>query len=175
MLRRHAATVTLLAALAAAAPQAQSSGQKPQPQKPAEPAPRAEPGNPVNVRIEVTITESGGRGTPQKQVVSLMTSDRMNGIVRSTADVKRGDGVQPVAINVDARPTMLREGTLRLELALEYQPQESAAPAGDGGRWRVTGRANVVLQPDKPVIVTETFDPSSERRVTVEVKATVSR
>ena len=142
---------------------------------PADVAGRPEPAQALNVRIEITILEQTGQAAPAKKVVTLLTSDRQNGSIRSGGTVRAGEQRRAVAINVDARPTLLRENSMRLDLALEYQPQVPAGIAAEPGLWTVKEHVNVVVESARPLLVSETFDPTSDRRVTVEVKATVVR
>lgn len=169
----YVTTLILLTALAVAPAGAHPPGQTPEPQKTAQPPRPEPPGSAVNVKVEVTISEAMGSSPGTKKVVTLVTSDRANGVIRSSGDVRVADRYRSVAINVDARPVVIRDGTLRLDLALEYQPQATSGADKEPGLWRVTERVNVLLQSDKPLLISETFDPSSERRVTVEVKATI--
>ena len=178
MQNRYIAITGILTLLALAAPAAQTpAAQTPavQPPRTPEPASRPDPAQPINIRVELTISEQTGQAAPAKKVVTLMTSDRQNGSIRSGGSVRSGERYRTVSINVDARPTLLRESSLRMDLTLEYQPQSTAAASAEPGLWTVTERVNVVLESGKPLLVSETFDPTSDRRVTVEVKATVVR
>ena len=77
----------------------------------AAPPPRVmETGQPLNVKVELTITEELGSAAPAKKMVSLTVADRQNSYVRSGGDVRVGDRYRTVNINVDARPTILRCG-----------------------------------------------------------------
>lgn len=172
MQRRHAAATVILAMLAIVVPFAQTA--TPQPAKPAPSTARAEPAaEPVNVRVEVSISEQTGQTAPAKKVVTLMTSDRQNGSIRSGGSVRAGERYRTVSINVDARPTLLGEGAMRMDVALEYQPQAPAGGSTEPGLWTVNERVSVVLHSGKPLVISETFDPTSDRRMTVEVTATV--
>ena len=78
---------------------------------------------------------------------------------------------QVLHINVDARPRILDSGKMRLTLGLEYQftnADDAKAPV-----WELNQRLNLVLQDGKPLVVSRTADPRSNRHAVVEVKATV--
>jgi hypothetical protein len=172
---RHIGLAAVLLALMAGTPAAQTTAGQvaaPQATKPETPT-RPDPAQPVNIRVEVTISEQVEGGGTAKKVVTLMTSDRQNGSIRSGGSVRAGERYRSVSINVDARPTILREGLMRLDVALEYQPQTTVAASAEPGLWQVNERVNVVLESGKPVSISETFDPTSNRRLTVELKATL--
>ncbi|MBA2303248.1 MAG: hypothetical protein H0W08_11500 [Acidobacteria bacterium] len=170
---RHLLLTALLIAIATGASAAQAG--LPQTSKPEAATARPDPAQAVNIRVEVTISEQVGQASPAKKVVTLMTSDRQNGSIRSGGSVRAGERYRSVSINVDARPTMLRDSLMRLDVALEYQPQTTAAASAEPGLWTVNERVNVVLESGKAVVISETFDPTSDRRLTVELKATLLR
>ncbi len=178
MPNRYLALTSLLALLAIVTPAAQTPAAPTpaaQPPKAPEPAARPDPAQSINVRVELTISEQTGQSPAAKKVVTLMTSDRQNGSIRSGGSVRAGERYRNVSINVDARPTLLREGALRMDVALEYQPQSTAGGNTEPGLWTVNERVNVILESGKPLLISETFDPTGDRRVTVEIKATVQK
>src|SRR5262245_51889637 len=114
---------------ALAIPPPQGRGEQPSPAK-AEPKAVKEPvGQPVNIKLEITITDQAGP-EPAKKVVTMLLADRAVGSIRSNG-VQRipSEGNYPVSINVDATPTMLTDGNIRLNLGLEYQPRPSSSPS----------------------------------------------
>ena len=114
------ATVGLSAAAQTPSPTAARPAQ-PQPANAAaaQPAKSPEPvGQPLNITLELTITDQGGSGTPTKKTISLIVADRQNGSIRSRGRVGPG---RDVTINVDARPTINKDNIARLDLGLEYQ------------------------------------------------------
>jgi hypothetical protein len=177
-------TPTLLKPLAVALLVGLSTGtlaQQPAGNAPAKPAPEAaappprvmETGQPFNVKVELTITEEVGTAAPAKKMVSLTVADRQNSYVRSGGDVRVGDRYRNVNINVDARPTILRDGVVRLEVTLEYRPQATGGGTSEPALWGISERVGVVLDSGKPLIISQAFDPTSDRRMTVELKATI--
>jgi hypothetical protein len=154
---------------------AQQPTTTPAPPKPAPEAaaPPRDPGQPLNVRVEFTITEEVGGAAPAKKMVSLTVADRQNSFVRSGGDVRVGDRYRNVNINVDARPTILRENQVRLEVSLEYRPQATGGGTGEPALWGISERVGVILESGKPLIISQAFDPTSDRRMTVELKATI--
>lgn len=141
------------------------------PAVPAPPQPPNTPRQPINVKIEVTISEDGGTVASIKKVVSTVAGDGFSGSVREVASTSPGTG--PVALNVDASPSILPNGKVRVGITLQYSAGQNAST--NELRVRTDVRQNVVLilESGKPVVVSEASDPISDRRVTIEVKATI--
>jgi hypothetical protein len=106
------------------------------PQPPAAPLPAAKPtpvaapspprgGQPINIKIELTISESGGDIPPSKKTVSAVIGDGFNGFVRTNHFA----GLQGnVPLNVDAFPVILPNGKIRLTCTLQYNTGSAATP-----------------------------------------------
>ena len=133
----------------------------------------------MNVQVEFTITDQRGNEAPIKRVVSVIAADRNLGRVRSTATVV---GIQgDVPLNVDATPTLLSDGKIRLQFTLSYDwpvPYEPAAskepsPIGRLTRTTLQDSVSLILVDGKSMVAAQSADPVGDRRVTVEVKATV--
>jgi len=132
----------------------------------------------TNVQVELTLTDQAGNATPDKKIVSMVVSSGSWGKIRSAGSFFPV-GTPPVGVdlNVDARPFVSVDGPIQLELTLNYSPPGSAAAIG--GRDSATARTGinqsltVVLQNGKPLIVSQSADPVSDRKVFVEVKATI--
>jgi len=162
--------------------------QQPPPARAEQPRPPEPVGQAVNVKLELTISDQAGPGEPIKKTVSMIVSDRQQGYLRSRGNVRVGGRFEPVTINVDARPILLREGLVRVELGLEYQPRAAGDPgnAGSGGAAgpssipplepassNLNQRIGVILESGKPLVISQAADPASDRRITVELKATI--
>ncbi len=166
----------------------------PQPAPSALQMPRTEPlGQPVNVRLDLTITDQTGPGEPTKKVITMIVADRQSGFIRSKATVKTPTAAPPgpiavssfqyrdLTINVDARPVLLKpaaEGSsVRVDLGLEYQPTgptgSGAAPPPDPGMSTLNERISVIVEPGKPLTISQAADPVSDRRISVELKVTI--
>lgn len=158
------------------------------PPPPAAPTPdgRARRAGP-NVRIEVTFTEQRSDAPAQPKTVTVTTGDGHWGRVRSQA---QSSGIGGTPLNVDARPEMQADGRIVLALTLEYgdkrisqvelpKPPEGVTVVGVPQR-NITDvvmnqSVTVALESGKPLVITQAADPVSDRKVTVEVKATVLR
>ena len=170
-MQRLFATAILFAALVIAAPHAQDVvPATPDKQKPQTvPVDVAAGGQPVNIKLDVTITDQTGPGEPIRKVVTLIVADRTNGSIRSTGSVRSQGRVQ---INVDARPQILQSGVIRLMMGLEYNPRTLGNDAPT--EWSsLNEQLGVVLQPGKPLLVSQAADPASDRKITVELTATI--
>jgi hypothetical protein len=142
---------------------------------------RARPLGP-NVRVEVTFTEQRSDAAVQPKTVTVTTGDGHWGRVRSQA-VSSGFGASP--LNVDARPEVQPDGRVQLALNIEYadrrinEPKPVAAgpvqvvPGPTVTDVNLSQSVTVVLESGKPLTITQSADPMSDRKVTVEVKATV--
>lgn len=129
----------------------------------------------TNVQVELTLTDQMGTQPGEKKTVSMIGSSGSWGKIRSAAIINRPpDPPYPVELNVDARPFVSMEGQIQLELVLQYSPPTS--DARETLKSRPTGMNHsltVILQSGKPLVVSQAADPVSDRKVLVEVKATI--
>ena len=92
----------------------------------------------------------------------MLIEDRQSGRIRTG----RGNA----SLNVDGRPEILREGRIRVNLSLEYAPQDGpdrAAPTP------IQESVTALLEDGKALVVSQSADPSGDRKVRLEVKATI--
>jgi hypothetical protein len=187
MLKRIITTLATVALLSGAVSAQQPRPQPPTPKpaappttKPMEPPallPPEPPGQPVNVKLELTITDQTGTGEPTKQVITMIVSDGRAGSIRSKGYQKVPEGgLREIIMNVDARPVIMRNNAVRIELGLEYSPT-AAAPTGTAseGRSNLNQRITFMIDPGKPLVVSQAVDPLSNSRITVEVRATIMK
>lgn len=130
----------------------------------------------TNVQIELTLTDQFGTATPDKKIVSMVVSSGSWGKIRSAGTfLQVGNAPLGVDLNIDARPFVSVDGPIQLELTLNYSPPGSPASNRDSATTRtgVNQSLTVVLQSGKPLVVSQSADPVSDRKVVVEVKATV--
>ena len=129
----------------------------------------------TNVQIELTLTDQSGSNTPEKKFVSMIVSSGNWGKIRSSGSMQQvGNAPIGVDLNIDARPFVSVEGPIQLELTLNYSPGLTV-PGKDTATARtgLNQSLTVVLQTGKPLIISQSADPVSDRKVVVEVKATV--
>ena len=128
-----------------------------------------------NVRVEVTFSEQRAEGVIPPKTVTVTTNDGHWGRVRSTVV----SGLVNSPLNVDARPEMQPDGRVLLSLNLEYG--ESRVPEGQTPKFgqavasTLNESVTVLLETGEALTVTQSADPMSDRKVTVDVKATVLR
>lgn len=131
-----------------------------------------------NVKIELTISDQTGSGPVEKKQVTLIATEETWGKIRTAAATKAADvtagPVTPVRLNVDARPFLTASGAIQLELTIDYNPL--GVFTKESGQLRPTEinqSMTVVLQSGKPVVVSQAADPVTDRKVIVEVVATI--
>jgi len=151
----------------AARPAPPAAPPPPPPLPPAPPAPPRE-GQPINIRVEITISESGGTLPPVKKTVTTVVGDGHSGSVRESAPFN-------TPLNVDVHADILANNKLRVGSTVEYWSNAQMQPGTDARPGRTDVRASVVsvLDSGKPLMISEATDPISDRRVTVEVTATI--
>lgn len=122
-----------------------------------------------NIKLEVHITDSLIPDTPSRKAVTLLIADGRNGQVRGSGSV---DGL----INIDARPTLHRDGRIFLQLTMEYKPELPTQQTA--GTPRVTTFSEslaLMLEDGVQIVASESSDPRSDRKVTVALRATVQK
>jgi hypothetical protein len=129
-----------------------------------------EAGQPINVRVELTIRDQRGTAPPETKTVAIVTADRTVGRVRTGGSIRTEKfGLQDVKLNVDARPVILRDGQIRLFVTFEYRPADTETSPSNS----ISEMLEPVLASGQVLAVTKSADPNSDRSVTVEVKATI--
>lgn len=130
----------------------------------------------TNVQVELTLTDQVGNAAPEMKTVSMIVSSGSWGKIRSAGNVMTpGEAPYVVDLNVDARPFVSVDGPIQLELTLVYAPPKGPADQKEP-KPRPTGMnqsQTVVLQSGKALVISQAADPISDRKVIVEVKATV--
>jgi hypothetical protein len=106
----------------------------------------------------------------------MLVSDANWGRVRSQGSARpnTSTGFDAVILNVDARPQLLTDDSLRLEMTVEYVPPmpEVESSADTARPARLHQSLNVIVKSGEVIQVSQAVDPVSNRRTTVEVKAT---
>ena len=165
MLKRKLAMIAMTTLVLAAAVSAQQAA----PQKPAAPDQAQSPpparvaAQLANIRIEMTITDQRTDVQTSPKTVTLLVEDRHSGRIRT--------GRNNLAINVDASAEIVRDNRIRVLLSLEYTPQD----ADKGSPMAISEAVATLLEDGKPLVVSQSADPSSDRKVRVELKATIVR
>jgi hypothetical protein len=150
------------------------SGAQEQPQEKSKPpgdvaAKPAESGQTVNVKVDLTITEQAGSAATVTKVVSILAGDGQAGRIRSYSPGAPKTG----ELNVDVRPRLLERDLIQLGLVVEYRPgtTEGTASPTPGQSQSLT----VFVQNGRPLLISQSADPNSDRTVKLEIRATVQR
>lgn len=171
----------LAALLIAPGPAAAQAEKSPTPPPAAQPGqiPQQQPRPPaqmVNIRLDLTIsvTEPKGTAPAWSKAIFLHVVDRGAGRIRtgrtaSAASANFSDPTTPV-LNVDATPEILRDGRIRVSMTFEFRP--ARGPSDPLEPIHINERVAAILEDGKPLIVSQTVDPSSDRLIRVDLKAT---
>jgi len=148
---------------------------------PAAPAPAPGPpprrGQPINVKIDLSINDQRAGAAAVKRTLSMVVADQQGGSIRSQSEVL---AVGAVPLNVDVFPELLADNKIRLNLTLQYDwpaPMEAGrdTPRGTVVKTALRDSVTFILENDKAMIAAQSADPIGDRQVTVEVKATILR
>lgn len=152
------------------ATQAQTSPKGPPPQARAPEVPARPMRAVANVEIALTITDYVGAGAPLKKTVSMIAADGSVGRVRTTV------GAVGATLNVDATPIIVEGDRVRLQLTLEYAPPDERLRSNETAPPRpavVNEMLTIVLANGRSMVISHAADPASDRKVTVEVQASI--
>ena len=152
---------------------ASPASETPQAAAPAAPERPRREGQPVNVKVDLTLTDQRGGSAPVNRTVTVLAADGYTGSIRTQSQVI---AVGPVPLNVDASPTLLADGKIRLGINLQYDwpaPTDANSARGTVVSTSLHDQLMMILENGKPMIVAQSADPIGERQVTVEVKATI--
>lgn len=159
----------------AQAPRAQGgSGQGGTPQATAPAAPRANrlPNLPMlaattNIQLELTLTDTLG-GTPVTKTVAMVILNGSDGQIRTASPGS------DYILNVDAMANAYQNGLIGVKVTFYFQPPPSIAEGKPSQRAPSLNESlTVVVSDGKPLIVSQSADAASDRKVTASIKATV--
>jgi hypothetical protein len=169
------------------------------PAAPAKPAPPPPPPPPPgqgmataelqNIRLDLRITDTYS-GSPVEKTVSMLILNGRAGRVRATNFVPRPGtentflsndpnwNREPIQLHVDAIVNIVsgQKDQVVATVTFEYRP---APPSGGSSSSALPATLNesmhILLQSGKPMLVTQSADPATDRKVTVELTATILR
>jgi hypothetical protein len=127
-----------------------------------------------NVKIDVSILDTVTADVQTRKTISMLILDGRSGQIRSSGGTNS-------LINVDAAPTIRQDGRIYLHLTMEYQPeltpQQNQALSKDGiGRLPIFMESLALILVDgKMMVASQSADPRSDRKVSVEITATVQK
>ena len=128
---------------------------------------------PVNVRLELTITDQRGETPAISKTVTMTLADRHHGRIRTQGDVRTPQGFRPVILNVDGNASIIQGGRARVMLTIEYRPVAAEAENERNTTPNINESLTVILDDGKPMVVSQSADPVTDRKVKVEAKITL--
>ncbi len=118
-----------------------------------------------NVRVEISLTDTLTGDSAAKKTVTMLLMDGNAGSIRS-------QGPGNVTLNLDAQPHVRPDGRVALMLSLQYLPD-----TGGSGTNRLPANViesmTVLVTDGQPTLISQSADPRSDRKVTVEATATI--
>ena len=139
------------------------------PMPPAAPRP---PGQMINVRIDVTLSDSKGT----HKTLTMTVADGESGMNRTTSVLPVGQAGGDYSFNADARPSVIGN-KVRLGLtadAVVPVENDKASPA-NGGRLGLRQSQTLILNDGESVEIARAADPVSDRVFALSVKVTIQR
>jgi hypothetical protein len=143
------------------------------PVPPAPPTPPADPelgGQPINIRLDVTVTDQTAQGAPQPKSLMVMLVDRAMGRTRAA--------FQDRSVAVDARPTIVND-RIRVNVTIQSEQSRSNFPINEQPQYDPTvgwrNSFSLLLDNGKPMLALETTDAVTKRKMSIEVKATIQK
>ena len=144
-------------------------------------------GQSVNIRLEVTIVDQTATGQPVRRVINILAADRSFARIRSLfTDVPEASAAGAPRspdnrrVDVDARPRIVgvkdraNEGRVGDSIRVDLTIQNNALASGNPLlNW--TQSFTVFLENGKVATPIESTDPSTNRKMSIEVKATILR
>ena len=138
---------------------------------PAPPAPPRPRGQMINVRIDVTLSDS--QGVPK--TLTMTIADGENGRNR-TAAITGGSGRMDFYFNADAEPTVTGSKVfLRLSAEARVAAGDKAPAGQTPGTIDLRQTQALVIEDGKSVEIARAADPTTDRVFALSVKATIVR
>ncbi len=137
--------------------------------------PRREPPQLANIRIDFTLTDTRGSEPAVVKTSTVTLADQEVGRIRAEYEDRPVMGRPGLYyLNFDVRPA-IQAGRVRLNVTVDYRPQTPDGAVDKGTGFRLKQETGTLLESGHPVVVAEATDPTSDRRITLEVKATILR
>ena len=109
-----------------------------------------------------------------KKTVTTVAGDGFSGSVRERRRRARRD-MAPVALNVDASPSILPNGKIRLNVNVQYAAGQNSLASDGRPRTDIRQGLVLILESGKTLKVSEATDPCQRSARDREVKATILR
>ena len=159
--------MTLALAVVAGVPSGASlTAQEKKVNVPVETAPAGRhPGQGVNIKVDLTITDQreGQAGAPK--TITMMIADRGRGQMRS-------NGIGGQMLNLDARPEIVRESRVRVDVNFDYRAPQTDS---DKNPPVLTQSLVSVVDDGKPLVISQWGEMGSNRTIRIELRASVQK
>jgi hypothetical protein len=148
---------------------------KPAPPPPPPPAPRIPPTLPpdaANVRLDLTIADTYS-GAEVKKTVSMLVMSGRSGQIRTSNTLPGGHNV---LLHVDSNLQAYPDGAITVFITFAYTPAPGPAQISPGetpSPATLSESLNLLMRNGKPLVVSQSADPATDRKVTVELTATI--
>lgn len=156
------------------------------------PAQEVIPPMPANVRFDVVVTDDTGGAKTLTKIVTLNLIASSNGVdsgigqIRSSArpaGVSQFTSTGPdgktfiidnnLNLNVDInRPRLMQGNKIRVPIVVEYRPY---SPDPKAASATVRASVDMLMDHAKKTVISQTADPVTDRKVIIEVTATIQR
>ena len=123
------------------------------------------PGQPVNIKLDFTVTDQREGQAASPRTITMMIADRSRGQIRSG-----GSGGQ--MLNVDARPEIVRDSRMRVDVNFDYRAPQSE---GDKSPPMLTQSIASVVDDGKPLVISQWSEMGSGRTIRIELRASVQK
>lgn len=139
---------------------------------PVAPVPPRPMGQMINVRIDVTLTDS--KGAPK--VLTMTVADGESGMNRTTSAIGSGSNTGDFSFNADAMPVVVGN-KIRLRLTADaVVPIDAESPTPNrANKLGLRQSQTVILNDGDSVEIARAADPVSERAFTLSVKVKIQR
>ncbi len=133
----------------------------------------------IAVKVEFTITDQLGARAPTKKTMTMTIGAGEFSRIRTTATYAKKVAnsntfsFSEAPLSIDARPEV--DGNkIALDFTLEYKLSDDPVVEGaPGGSTSVSERLFAVLESGVPSVIAQSSDAMSDRKVTIEVRATI--
>ena len=128
-----------------------------------------------NIQLDLVITDTLS-GKPVKKTVTMIARSGMPSSIRTSGMVQTpGSAATPVQLNLDARASEQGNRSITVNATLEFTPVALAGAEATAGVSppNLQQSINVLLRSGKPLLVSRSADPFTDRTVTVEMTATI--
>ena len=127
----------------------------------------------ANIRLDLTITDQRSGTPPAVKTVTMLIADGALARIRTSGSVLVNGAYRDVVLNVDAFCTIVRDGHIKTNITIEYKPKAADATSEQATVPAINELITVLLEEGKPLTISQSADPVTDRSVKIEAKATV--